>query len=87
VGNELPLHCTAIGKTILAHLPPEEVESVIASAEMQAPDACHNNRSLHATCGPHQRAQKVRRYMAMLRRSTVIVVLGDNWPQLTVSRS
>ena len=28
VGNELLLHCTAIGKAILAHLPPDEVEAV-----------------------------------------------------------
>jgi IclR family acetate operon transcriptional repressor len=36
VGNELRLHCTAIGKAILAHLPPDEVESVVASAGMPA---------------------------------------------------
>jgi IclR family acetate operon transcriptional repressor len=32
VGNQLLLHCTAIGKAILAHLPAEEVEAVVASA-------------------------------------------------------
>jgi IclR family acetate operon transcriptional repressor len=36
VGNELLLHCTAIGKAILAYLPPDEVEAVVASAGMPA---------------------------------------------------
>jgi IclR family transcriptional regulator, acetate operon repressor len=36
VGNELLLHCTAIGKAILAHLPADEVEAVVASAGMPA---------------------------------------------------
>ncbi len=34
VGNELRLHCTAIGKAILAYLPHDEVEAVVASAGM-----------------------------------------------------
>jgi IclR family acetate operon transcriptional repressor len=36
VGNQLWLHCTAIGKAILAHLPADEVEAVVASAGMPA---------------------------------------------------
>jgi IclR family acetate operon transcriptional repressor len=36
VGNELLLHCTAIGKAILAYLPPDEVEAVVVSAGMPA---------------------------------------------------
>jgi IclR family acetate operon transcriptional repressor len=36
VGNELMLHCTAIGKAILAHLPPEEVDGVVVSAGLPA---------------------------------------------------
>ncbi len=31
VGMSIPLHCTAIGKCILAYLPPDELESVIAT--------------------------------------------------------
>jgi IclR family transcriptional regulator, acetate operon repressor len=36
VGNQLMLHCTAIGKAILAHLPEEEVQAVVASAGLPA---------------------------------------------------
>jgi IclR family transcriptional regulator, acetate operon repressor len=36
VGNQLRLHCTAIGKAILAHLPPQEVDAVVASAGLPA---------------------------------------------------
>ncbi len=32
VGMHMPLHCTAIGKAILAQLPPEEVDEIIARA-------------------------------------------------------
>ncbi|MFC0555609.1 IclR family transcriptional regulator [Planotetraspora thailandica] len=36
VGMRLPLHCTAIGKSILAHLPEHELESIFATAGMPA---------------------------------------------------
>lgn len=36
VGMRLPLHCTAIGKCVLAHLPEDELASVLASAGMPA---------------------------------------------------
>jgi IclR family acetate operon transcriptional repressor len=36
VGNQLRLHCTAIGKAILAHLPPQEVDAVVTSAGLPA---------------------------------------------------
>jgi IclR family acetate operon transcriptional repressor len=50
VGNELMLHCTAIGKAILAHLPPEEVDAVVASAGLRArtPATIIDLRALHA---------------------------------------
>jgi len=36
VGDRAPLHCTAVGKSILAALPPEEVEQIIARAGLPA---------------------------------------------------
>jgi len=33
VGGRLPLHCTAVGKTIMAHLPYEELQSILNKAE------------------------------------------------------
>ncbi len=36
VGSQFLLHCTAIGKAILAHLPSEEVETITATAGMPA---------------------------------------------------
>jgi IclR family transcriptional regulator, acetate operon repressor len=36
VGNQLMLHCTAIGKAILAYLPADEVEAVVSTAGMPA---------------------------------------------------
>lgn len=36
VGNQFDLHCTAIGKAILAHLPAAEVEEVVASAGLRS---------------------------------------------------
>lgn len=36
VGMRIPLHATAIGKAVLAHLPPEEVESVLRATGMPA---------------------------------------------------
>jgi len=50
VGNQLMLHCTAIGKAILAHLPPDEVESIVASAGMPArtPNTITDPKTLHA---------------------------------------
>ncbi|SNS26336.1 transcriptional regulator, IclR family [Streptosporangium subroseum] len=36
VGMRLPLHCTAIGKSILAHLPEHELESIFSRAGMPA---------------------------------------------------
>ncbi|WP_126427173.1 IclR family transcriptional regulator [Brevibacillus marinus] len=30
VGKRAPMHCTSVGKVILAHLPPEEMERIIA---------------------------------------------------------
>jgi IclR family acetate operon transcriptional repressor len=36
VGNQFDLHCTAIGKAILAHLPPADVDAVVASAGLPA---------------------------------------------------
>jgi IclR family transcriptional regulator, acetate operon repressor len=50
VGNQLRLHCTAIGKAILAHLPREEVEAVVASAGMtsRTPATITDLPALHA---------------------------------------
>jgi len=50
VGNQLRLHCTAIGKAILAHLPEEEVEAVASSAGMSArtPATITDLSALHA---------------------------------------
>jgi IclR family acetate operon transcriptional repressor len=39
VGMRLPLHCTAIGKSVLANLPAEEVRAVVASAGLPARNA------------------------------------------------
>ncbi|MFE4636056.1 IclR family transcriptional regulator [Streptomyces sp. NPDC056773] len=36
VGLRIPLHATAIGKAVLAHLPPEEVEAVLRATGMPA---------------------------------------------------
>jgi IclR family transcriptional regulator, acetate operon repressor len=36
VGMSIPLHCTAIGKCILAYLPPGELDDVVASAGLPA---------------------------------------------------
>lgn len=50
VGNELRLHCTAIGKAVLAHLPRDEVDALMASAGMAArtPATITDLPSLHA---------------------------------------
>ena len=50
VGNELRLHCTAIGKAILAHLPRDEVDAVVASAGLAArtPATITDLPALHA---------------------------------------
>ncbi|WP_405490102.1 IclR family transcriptional regulator [Streptomyces sp. NBC_00096] len=32
VGTRMPMHATAIGKAVLAHLPPEEAESIVRAA-------------------------------------------------------
>jgi IclR family acetate operon transcriptional repressor len=50
VGNQLQLHCTAIGKAILAHLPPDEVEAVVATAGLQprTPATITDVGTLHA---------------------------------------
>jgi IclR family acetate operon transcriptional repressor len=39
VGMRLPLHCTAIGKSVLAHLSEEEVKVVVAGAGLPARNA------------------------------------------------
>src|SRR5690606_20880873 len=46
----LRLHCTAIGKAILAHLPRDEVEAVVASAGMpsRTPATITDLPALHA---------------------------------------
>ncbi|GAA2420711.1 IclR family transcriptional regulator [Actinomadura vinacea] len=36
VGMRLPLHCTAIGKCVLAHLPAEQVEAIAAASGLPA---------------------------------------------------
>jgi DNA-binding IclR family transcriptional regulator len=36
LGATLPLHATAVGKALLAHAPPEEIEATIARAGLQA---------------------------------------------------
>jgi len=50
VGNQLWLHCTAIGKAVLAHLPRDEVEAVVASAGMppRTPATITDLPALHA---------------------------------------
>ncbi|HEY9075754.1 MAG TPA: IclR family transcriptional regulator [Anaerolineaceae bacterium] len=36
VGDRVPLHCTSIGKSILAYLPPEEVERILNAVGLPA---------------------------------------------------
>jgi len=36
VGMAIPLHCTAIGKCVLAHLPPAELEDIVATTGLPA---------------------------------------------------
>jgi IclR family transcriptional regulator, acetate operon repressor len=50
VGNQLRLHCTAIGKAILAHLPRREVEAIVMSAGMESrtPATITDVAALHA---------------------------------------
>jgi IclR family acetate operon transcriptional repressor len=50
VGNQLQLHCTAIGKAILAHLPVDEVETVVGTAGMpsRTPSTITDIPALHA---------------------------------------
>ncbi len=50
VGGQLQLHATAIGKAILAHVPPEEVEAVVATAGMppRTPATITDLAALHA---------------------------------------
>jgi DNA-binding IclR family transcriptional regulator len=36
VGRRIPLHCTGVGKALLAYLPPEDVERVIAERGLPA---------------------------------------------------
>ncbi|GAA1305453.1 IclR family transcriptional regulator [Pseudonocardia xinjiangensis] len=50
VGNQLPLHSTAIGKAILAHLPPGEVEAIVTTAGMasRTPATITEVGALHA---------------------------------------
>ncbi|GAA1174563.1 IclR family transcriptional regulator [Pseudonocardia alaniniphila] len=50
VGNQLRLHCTAIGKAILAHLPRPEVEAIVMSAGMESrtPSTITDVAALHA---------------------------------------
>ncbi|GAA1292592.1 IclR family transcriptional regulator [Pseudonocardia aurantiaca] len=50
VGNQFDLHCTAIGKAILAHLTPAEVEAVAASTGLPArtPATITDLAALHA---------------------------------------
>ena len=50
VGNQLLLHCTAIGKAILAHLPRDEVEQIVTSAGMasRTPATITDVPALHA---------------------------------------
>jgi IclR family transcriptional regulator, acetate operon repressor len=50
VGNQLRLHCTAIGKAILAHLPRPEVEAIVVSAGMESrtPATITDVAALHA---------------------------------------
>ena len=35
VGDVMPMHCTSVGKAILAYLPPERVHSIIAEAGLE----------------------------------------------------
>jgi IclR family acetate operon transcriptional repressor len=50
VGNQFPLHCTAIGKAILAHLPRAEVDAIVTSAGMasRTPATITDVTALHA---------------------------------------
>ncbi|MBT2446780.1 IclR family transcriptional regulator [Streptomyces sp. ISL-43] len=36
VGTRIPMHATAVGKAVLAHLPPEEAEEILRAAGMPA---------------------------------------------------
>jgi hypothetical protein len=53
VGMGLLLHCTAIGKAILAHLPPGEVDAVMASAGMAARTPATSSATLGRFTGFH----------------------------------
>jgi IclR family acetate operon transcriptional repressor len=50
VGSQFDLHCTAIGKAILAHLPPAEVEAIAAAAGLpqRTPATITDVAGLHA---------------------------------------
>ena len=39
VGGRIPLHCTAIGKSILATMTPDEARALLGAAQARAPDA------------------------------------------------
>ena len=34
IGNRVPLHCTGVGKAILAHLPPEKLDAIVQSGPL-----------------------------------------------------
>jgi DNA-binding IclR family transcriptional regulator len=36
VGSMLPAHCSGVGKMLLAHMPPDRMEAIVADAELQA---------------------------------------------------
>lgn len=48
VGSRLPLHCTIMGKVLLAHLPPHELSEALASLTLdrRGPSAARRKRAL-----------------------------------------
>lgn len=53
-GNRVPLHCTAVGKNLLAHLPPEEIERIIAQRGLP-------RRTAHTITDPEQLCSHLQR--------------------------
>ena len=56
VGRHFDLHCTALGKALIAHSPPEEVEKLFEGRKLPR----HNHRTLHSLSGVWAQLAEVR---------------------------
>ena len=61
VGMRIPLHCTAIGKSLLAAMPPEEVAAPAGPRQADAPDR-EDDRHARARCARSSSACAERRF-------------------------